>query len=143
MEEFKKFTRVEDRLIFAGLTAISLIILQDWIATGAPDLSSQVSLIALSVSIPILVFNLLLLQVPGFHSNELAVIISRFIGVLGVPGAGIGITAAIYHVSPIAGGIFFLSGNFCFFIYYAAKDEIKKSLQKEENKKLTEQTITE
>src|ERR1700674_171737 len=60
MEELLSFDKNENRLMNAGLIAIILIILQVWISSGVHDISSLVSLIAFSISLPMLAFNLLI-----------------------------------------------------------------------------------
>ena len=58
MEEFKKFRFNLLRTIDVSLIAISIIILPVWIATSTPDIPSKISLYALVVSIPMLVYDL-------------------------------------------------------------------------------------
>ena len=63
MEEFNISGNNYSRLTRAGLIAISLIILQDWISVGIHDPASLVPLIAFAVSLPILVLDLLLTHI--------------------------------------------------------------------------------
>ena len=90
MEELKKFEFTVGQLIDAGLIAISLIILQDWISLGTPDPPSFVSLIAIAVSTPMLAFDLLIRQIPELHApNKITIFFIRMNSILGVIGAGI------------------------------------------------------
>src|SRR5713226_4566011 len=62
MEELMLFDKNEGRIMDAGLIAIILVILQVWISSGVHDISSLVSLIAFSVSLPMLAFDLLIMH---------------------------------------------------------------------------------
>jgi hypothetical protein len=136
MEEFKKFKISVGQLVDAGLIAISLIILQDWISLGILDPSSFVSLIAFSVAIPMLVFDLLIRQIPNRHAaNKLHRFFIRVISILGVISAGIGVTAAMWHASHIAGVIFLGISIFCFFVYDFSFTATETVLKKEEQQK--------
>ncbi len=136
MEEFKKFQITVGQLVDAGLIAIGLIILQDWISLGIPDLSSFVSLIAIAVAIPMLVFDLLIRQIPHRHAaNKLHFFFIRMISILGAIGAGIGVTAAMWHASSIAGVIFWCISIFCFFVYVSSFTATETALKKEEQQK--------
>src|SRR5258707_12976429 len=104
MEELLKYQVVERKLIDSGLIAISLIILQDWIATGTPDLASKTSLIALSAAIPMLASDLLILKMPKIYFGKLYFQANHLIGII-LAFASIG--AAIFLAS-LPAGLFFL-----------------------------------
>jgi len=136
MEEFKKFQITVGQLVNAGLIAISLIILQDWISLGIPDPSSFVSLIAIAIAIPMLVFDLLIRQIPNRHAtNKLHFFFIRMISILGAIVAGIGITAAMWHISWIIGIIFLCISIFCFIVYVSSFTATETALKKEEQQK--------
>jgi hypothetical protein len=136
MEEFKKFEITVGQLVDAGLIAISLIILQDWISLGIPDPSSFVSLIAIAVAIPMLVFDLLIRRIPNRHAaNKLHFFYIRMISILGAIVAGIGIAAAMWHISWIVGVIFLCISIFCFFVYVSSFTATETALKKEEQQK--------
>ena len=103
MVELLKHQTIERKLIDSGLIAISLIIMQDWIATGTPGLASLISLIAFAVAIPMLASDLLILQMPKTYYGKLYFIANHLIGMI-LAFAGVG--AAIFHVSLIAGIVF-------------------------------------
>ncbi len=136
MEEFKKYEITVGQLVDAGLIAISLIILQDWISLGISDPSSFVSLVAIAVAIPMLVIDLLIRQIPNVHAaNKFHHFFIRMIGILGVVSAVIGVTAAMWHASSIAGVIFLCIGIFCFFVYVFAFTATENVLKKEKETK--------
>jgi hypothetical protein len=145
MEEFNISRINYFRLTRAGLIAISLIILQDWISVGIHDPASLVSLIAFAVSLPILVLDLLLthiLPARRFHKEIFFKSLNSVKSIIGIIFACIGITAAIWHASWIVGVIFLFISLFCFIVYASIWVDTDNSL-KEEEKKLTEQTISE
>ena|SRR2546425_1080196 len=142
MEEFEKFINVNNRLARCGLIAISLIILQGWISSGVHDPSSFISLIAFAVSLPMLVFDLLFLQMSVGHYNlkkiQLPSLICR---VVGISVACVGVAAAIWHVSWIAGVLFLVSGLLSFIIYCVIFRPTN-ILLKNEHPKLSKQNLT-
>lgn len=115
MEELLKYQAVERKLIDSGLIAISLIILQDWIATGTPDPASFISLIAFATSIPMLASDLLILLMPKIYFGKLYFQANHSIGMI---IAFAGILAAIFHAS-LAGGIVFLISSVLGYSGYA------------------------
>ena len=132
------------RLTRAGLIAISLIILQDWISVGIHDPASLVSLIAFAVSLPILVLDLLLthiLPARRFH-EEIVKSLNLVRNMIGLSFAFIGIAAAMWHASWIAGVIFVFISIFCCTVYTVVWADYVHSLEEEE-KKSADQTITE
>src|SRR6266487_54902 len=59
MEELMMFDKNEQRLMDAGLIAVSLVILQVWVSSGIHDTASLISLIAFSVSLPMIALDLM------------------------------------------------------------------------------------
>lgn len=135
MEEFKKFRFNLLRTIDVSLIAISIIILPVWIATSTPDIPSKISLYALVVSIPMLVYDLLFMQMPSiwFDSKKIRFLTkaNRYVGVL---FACVGIVAAIWHASWIAGLLFLVCGLYCSEIYALVFGGTHEFLQKEAKK---------
>ena len=144
MEEFKKFENTVGQLVDVGLLATSLIILQDWISVGLHDPASFVSLIAIAVSTPMLVFDLLMQHMPERHAPNQ---ITRFFGEasswIGMIIASIGVASAIWHISWIAGIIFSFIGIFCYIVYGFSYTATETALKNEEQQKPPDQTITE
>ena len=64
MEELKQLTKDETGLRDAGLIAISLVVLQVWISSGVHDVASLISLLAFSIALPMLAFDLMLIKRP-------------------------------------------------------------------------------
>jgi hypothetical protein len=131
MEELETFFRDEPRLRDAGLIAISLIILQVWISSGTHDVPSLISLIAFAVSIPMLSFDLLLRKAPYLViSGKTMTIIADMNKFIGIIGAIIGIVAALWHVTWVAGLIFLIIGIISCSIYFIVSSDSKDLLKR-------------
>ncbi len=118
----KKVAVQADSLLTGGLIAISIIILQALISLGKLDTPSTVSLVALSISMPLsasFLFIKFVQSAYGIDTNEWRIIsiltlVSYIIGF-------IGITAAIWHASPLAGVVFLIVSCIAFvfsMVYY-------------------------
>lgn len=141
MEEFNKYTATVDKAVYGGLIAISVIILTVWFTTGTPDVFSEVSFYLLVVSLPFLVTDFFLCQMPhlqfsnkvyGFFINHTAPLTGRT--------AIFGVGFAIMHISAIAGILFLLICYLCFILFMNTLHKTEKSL-KLEQKKLAEQKL--
>ncbi len=108
MKEFVENQRNIHSLQLAGLTAISLLILQAMISIGTPDIGATISLIALALAIPALVFSTLNTLIVGTSAHITWLYI--FLRAIGMTGAVVGIEAALWRLSWIAGAGFLLSG---------------------------------
>lgn len=133
MVEILKHQTVERKLIDSGLIAISLIIMQDWIATDTPDRASLISLIAFAVAVPMLASDLLILQMPKIYYGKLYFIANHLIGII-LAFAGIG--AAIFHVSLAAAIVFLIS---CGLSYAGYALIYKKNFTEKNTQKTAEQ----
>jgi len=106
----EKITRQVDGIITGGLIAISLIILQALISLGKLDTPSTVSVVALSISIPLCACFLFIRFVQSAYRiniHEWNIIIGTLTFGSYVIGF-IGITAAIWHAYALAGIIFLI-----------------------------------
>jgi len=139
MEELKSFYENNQRFADAGLIAISIVILTIWISSQVHDVTSLLSLIALSVALPTLTFDLLLIQnslflnkidtylddlnkpdyEPPFNpiKSYKVYVIVNINKVTGMTCAVIGIVTAIWHASWIAGLSFLIIGTISMIIH--------------------------
>jgi hypothetical protein len=99
-----------DRIMFGGLIAFSLIIVQAFIAIGITDPASFISVTAFAISIPLLVLYLysygaLRLVTPVMAPARVVIVYfgSVFVDVIGMD-------AAFWHMSWIAGLLFIIGG---------------------------------
>jgi len=99
------------RLMFGGLIAISLIITQDFIASGvfdsskkAPDVPAFISVVAFAIALPLLSAQLLITFEDGSRLYALDDSLGlKFAYWLGILGALTGIVTAFLHISSPAG----------------------------------------
>src|SRR5437764_949907 len=133
MEELISFDKNQGRIMDAGLIAIILVILQVWISSGVHDISSLVSLIAFSVSLPMLAFDLLIMHhsilfnkiddylddlpastshqhVSPYNKSKKVNLVLNVNRTTGMIIAAVGIISAIWHASWVAGLIFLIIG---------------------------------
>ncbi len=114
----KKFALTEDaklrmnsiNLVSGGLIAISLIILGDFISATSLDTPSFISVLSFAVAVPILSSQILfynLLFRDKYHIQSIwYLIITTIILLLGILAALVGVAAAFWHISWIAGSLF-------------------------------------
>jgi hypothetical protein len=129
-----------DRVMSGGLIAFSLIIVQAFIATGLTDLASYISIIAFAIAIPMLA-----MHVFTYSSLDwFACFKARFkapasVGISFLGGClidVIGLVAAFWHISWIAGLLFIMSGIVGYLVYMIPKLDIDESLNKNPLSKL-------
>ena len=129
-----------------GLLAVSLIVFQDIISSGISDVPEHISLIAFCIALPILAGTAFLRKWENEseywdNTNPKWYKFSYICSFTGFVCSIIGINAAIYHASWIAGLVFLLITLFATFIYfYVAPDadeveQLKDKQAKEEKRK--------
>jgi hypothetical protein len=96
-----------EKLATVGLVGAGLVIIQAFIPLGMIDMPVSISILAFAVSIPLLGTNILAVTVSRKYSASK---ITHILFWLGVIGAGVGITAAFWHASWIA-GVMFIAGD--------------------------------
>ena len=105
----KKVAIQVDSLLTGGLIVISIVILQALISSGKLDTPSTVSIVALSISMPLAASFLFTRFVQKAY--EIFTYEWRIIGILTLVSyiiGFIGITAAIWHASTLAGVVFLI-----------------------------------
>jgi hypothetical protein len=146
LEKMSESDKIGDKRtiwIDAGLIAISLIILQDYISTGISDTPIFISVIIFSLALPLLVgsvFRAKVITETGYRDIEYykkKFRITFLSGWIGTLCAFIGVDAAFWHLSWIAGLVFIIVSIFSFMIYDIAipTNEKIERLQREEAEK--------
>lgn len=96
--------------ILGGLIAISFIILQDFISTDKYDIPEFISLIAFSISLPlmggIMFFNNIWVRDKYYSKNKVVDLLNSVCPIVGIVCSIIGIAGTFWHMSWIAGLIF-------------------------------------
>jgi hypothetical protein len=134
---FEKYHVKANALMFGGLIAISLIILQDFIPASNLDVSAWISVLALAAAIPCLAFTILLENIRKdfdlkFYS-QIHWVFAGYLYLFGVIVDLIGIGAAIWHIMWIAGVLFAINGVIGFIVYMRAEQKtLKEAKEKAE-----------
>lgn len=100
----------QSNLTYGGLAAAGLVVVQPFLTENSLDLSAKVCVIAFAVSIPLLAALLVLNRQEEFRRR---VSRSRLVGVAKAVAQGsafVGLTAAFWHISLVAGLVFLVVG---------------------------------
>jgi len=100
----------QSNLIYGGLTAAGLVVVQPFLTETSLDPSAMVCVIAFATSIPLLAALLVLNLQEEFRHRASK---SRLVGVAKAVAQGsafVGITAAFWHISVVAGIVFLAVG---------------------------------
>ena len=102
----------QSNLIYGGLAGAGLVVVQPFLTVDSLNLSATVCVIAIAVSIPLLAALLVLNRQEEFRrraSNSWLVSVAKS---LAQGSAFVGITAAFWHMSTVAGIVFLVVGCF-------------------------------
>ncbi|MFD3406406.1 hypothetical protein ACFWUU_37315 [Kribbella sp. NPDC058693] len=102
----------QSNLIYGGLAAAGLVVVQPFLTSSPLDLPAKICVIAFAVSIPLLAALLVLNRQEEFRRR---VTRSRLVAVAKAIAQGsafVGIAAAFWHISMVAGIVFVLVGFF-------------------------------
>ncbi|MFI5694254.1 hypothetical protein ACIA58_20565 [Kribbella sp. NPDC051586] len=102
----------QSNLIYGGLAAAGLVVVQPFLTSAPLDLSAKICVIAFAVSIPLLAALLVLNRQEAFRHR---VTRSRLVAVAKAIAQGsafVGIAAAFWHISLVAGIVFVLVAVF-------------------------------
>ncbi len=128
----EEYTR-ESTAILAGLIGISVVIVQALITIHGTDLPARIALLAFAIALPLLgmlvILNTLYSQV-RYASFPLYLTLAY---VLGEGGAALGVVAAFWHLSWVAGALIVASGLFGVVVYLAYTRQLKKDNTPEQN----------
>jgi uncharacterized integral membrane protein len=100
----------QSNLIYGGLAAAGLVVVQPFLTAGPLDLPAMVCVIAFAVSIPLLAALLVLNRQEAFRRQATK---SPAVGVAKAVAQGsafVGLTAAFWHISLVAGIVFLVMG---------------------------------
>ncbi|MDX6279220.1 MAG: hypothetical protein QOH03_291 [Kribbellaceae bacterium] len=100
----------QSNLVYGGLAAAGLVVVQPFLTESSLDLPAMVCVIAIAVSIPLLAALLVLNRQEAFRRRPTR---SAVVGVAKAVAQGsafVGITAAFWHISLVAGIVFLAMG---------------------------------
>lgn len=116
----------ETRAILAGLIGISVVIVQALIAINATDPAAVIALVAFAIALPMMGALVMLILVLGRYHYASYPPYFTFAYVMGEGGAVVGVVAAFWHVSWVAGALIVVSGLVGMGIYFAYSRQLRK-----------------
>jgi len=115
----------------AGLAAVSLITLQVMLSLVTYDIFANISLIAFSVALPLLActfINLMLIRASKYTQRPR---LALWFWITAITTTLIGVDAAFWHASWIAGGMFFVMSLIGFLFYRYFERDVARNLARE------------
>ncbi len=115
----------QSNLIYGGLAAAGLVVVQPFLTTSPLDLAATICVVAFAVSIPLLAALLVLNRQEAFRRQ---VSRSRLVSVAKAAAEGsafVGLTAAFWHISTIAGITFLAVGIFAVGVHSAGYTKLE------------------
>jgi hypothetical protein len=117
-KQWQEWLRQED-LMYAGLIAGSVALVQPFLTAPALDPAGVIAVVSFAIAIPLLAALLMLGQQAEFRQRETGL---RMVSVTKVVAQGLaflGVAAALWHVSWLAGGAFVASALVGVFVHAA------------------------
>jgi hypothetical protein len=100
----------QDNLIYGGLIGVGVLAIQPFLAAESVDGSALTSVIAFSIAIPLLAALVLVNHQEGFRGRRSPSVIATIARVVALNSAFVGLVAAFWHITWIAGATFLASG---------------------------------
>ena len=97
-------------LIYGGLIGIAVVIIQPFLAAASLDTAATISIIAFAVAVPLLAALILVNRQEVFRGRQTSSVIVILAQSIGEAAACVGIVAAFWHISWVAGVCFLASG---------------------------------
>ena len=97
---------LQNRVIYGGLIAIALVIIQPFIAAASLDTTATISIIAFAVAVPLLAALILVNRQEAFRGRRTSSLMVTLAQSAGQGAAFVGIVAAFWHISWVAGVCF-------------------------------------
>jgi hypothetical protein len=114
-------------LVYAGLASVALVFIQSYVGLAELDTAATISLLAFAVALPLLaalaVINALQ---AGYRYHPFPWWMTLAV-VLALGASSVGIVAAFWHVSPIAGGTFLATGLLCGLLLNAYRNRLERA----------------
>jgi hypothetical protein len=109
----------QETVVYGGMVAIGVVIMQAFIAAGAHDLAAVVSLVAFAVALPLLAVLIMLNQAQDVQHQYMRPWYLIGAKLVGTSGALLGVAAAFWHVLWPAGVVLAISGAVGLAVYAA------------------------
>jgi len=94
----------------AGLIVLSVYLVQPFITATSLDLTSTICVVAFSLSLPLMAFLLMVNRLGSLYRDASHPWYIRVAKSLGIPSACVGVVAALWHMTWIAGVVVMVGG---------------------------------
>ncbi len=132
--ELKDETIRQSNAILAGLIGISVVIVQALIANNATDSAAVIALLAFAIGLPMMAVLVMLNVLLARHRYASFPAYVTLAYVAGEGGAAVGVVAAFWHLSWVAGVLIVVSCLAGIGIYFAYSRQLQKDNAPEGNK---------
>ncbi|WP_157245932.1 hypothetical protein [Nonomuraea typhae] len=107
----------QDNLIYGGFIAIGIVLVQPFLTVSDLDAAALVCVLSFSVAIPLLAVLTMINQLRKTHQFLGSTPLINFAKGLGQAASVVGVVAAFWHMSWIAGVVLLVSGGFAVIAY--------------------------
>ncbi|MGW6196762.1 hypothetical protein ACWF0M_11510 [Kribbella sp. NPDC055110] len=115
----------QSNLIYGGLGAAGLVMIQPFLTTSPLDLTATICVVAFAVSIPLLAALLVLNRQEAFRRQVTRSLLVSVAKAIAEGSAFVGLTAAFWHISMIAGIAFLAVGFFAVGVHSAGYTKLE------------------
>ncbi len=129
----EEYTR-ESTAILAGLIGIGVVIVQALISNRVTDLPAMIAFLAFAIALPMLSMLVILTSLYTRYRYASFPLYLTAAYVLGEGGAVLGVVAAFWHLSWVAGVLILISGLFAVGVYFTYTRQLQKDNASEPDK---------
>lgn len=97
-------------VIYGGLIGVATLMVQPFLNAATLDVSARVSVIAFAVAVPLLAALVLVNRQEAFRGRRSASVTATIARVIAQVAAFVGIVAGFWHITPVAGVTFLVTG---------------------------------
>lgn len=108
--EMKEEGLRQNGLIYGGLIGIAVVIIQPFLGAASLDTAARISIIAFAVAVPLLAALILVNRQEVFRGRQTSSVMVTVAQSIGEAAAVVGMVAAFWHISWVAGVCFLGSG---------------------------------
>jgi hypothetical protein len=100
----------QNGVIYGGLIGIAVVIIQPFLGAASLDTAARVSIIAFAIAVPLLAALILVNRQEVFRGRQTSSVMATLAQSIGEASACVGIVAAFWHISWVAGVCILASG---------------------------------
>ena len=114
-------------LVYAGLAGIAVVFLQEYVGFTELDGAATISLLSFAIALPLLAALGVINAVQAGYRHHPFPWWMTVAVVLALGASSVGIVAAFWHVSPIAGGLFLATGLVAGLLVTAYRNSLERA----------------